>query len=161
GDGYPDIVVTTNGDLNSNDVSVLLGKGNGTFQGPQRFAVGGFPSAVAVADLNGDAHPHLVTANGGSHDVSGLLPQSTSGTSQVTPNDPDVGQSQTFAVTTPPAHGTATVTATGLVKYTPPPDFTGSDSLVVTVTDNGTPPLSGSVTISITVTPGPNRSPAP
>jgi len=28
-----------------------------------------------------------------------------------------------------------------------------TDSLVVTVTDNGTPPLSGTVTISVTVTP--------
>ena len=75
----------------------------------------------------------------------------TSGTSQVTPNDPDAGQSFTFDITTLPTHGMANVDTMGLVTYTPTTDFTGSDSLVVTVTDNGTPPLSGTVTISILV----------
>jgi glucose/arabinose dehydrogenase len=66
-------------------------------------------------------------------------------------NDPDTGQTHTFALTTVPAHGSATVTATGLVTYTPTADFTGTDSLVVTVTDTGMPALSGTVTISVRV----------
>ncbi len=42
------------------------------FQG-QRFQAGNGPHSVAVADLDGDAVPDLVTANGGSDDVSVLL----------------------------------------------------------------------------------------
>ena len=69
--------------------------------------------------------------------------QNTPGTSTVSPNDPDAGQTQTFSISTPPANGTATVTASGVATYTPAPGFSGTDSFVVTVTDNGTPPLRG------------------
>ena len=91
-------------------------------------------------------------------------PQNTPGTSTVSPNDPDAGQIQTFSISTPPANGTATVTASGLATYTPAPGFSGNDSFVVTVTDNGTPPLPGTVTIPVTVQvppPPPNRQPMP
>ena len=83
--------------------------------------------------------------------------QNMPGTSTVSPNDPDAGQTQTFSVSTPPAHGTASVIASGVVTYTPAPGFSGADSFVVTVTDNGTPPLSGTVTIPVNVLP--NRPP--
>ena len=91
-------------------------------------------------------------------------PQNTPGTSTVSPNDPDAGQTQTFSISTPPANGTATVTASGLATYTPASGFSGTDSFAVTVTDNGTPPLSGTVTIPVTVQvppPPPNRPPMP
>jgi VCBS repeat-containing protein len=131
-------------------VSVLLGQGDGTFQPEQRFAAGSNPISVAVADVNGDGRLDLIVANQGASDVSVLLrQQQKSGTSQVSPNDPDVGQTVTFAVTRPPVHGTASVDANGLVTYTPALNFTGSDSLVVTVTDNGVPPLAGTVTITV------------
>ncbi|MGH9427655.1 MAG: FG-GAP repeat domain-containing protein [Terriglobia bacterium] len=52
-------------------MSVLLGNGNGTFQPQQRFTTGAGPSSVAVADVNGDGRPDVVTAN--SNDVSVLL----------------------------------------------------------------------------------------
>ncbi len=42
------------------------------FPGP-KFAAGDQPVSVAVADLDGDSVPDLVTANQGSHDVSVLL----------------------------------------------------------------------------------------
>jgi FG-GAP-like repeat len=58
-----------------NDVSVLLGNGDGTFQPQQRFAVGVQPFSVAVADLDEDGLLDLVTANAGSNDVSVLLQQ--------------------------------------------------------------------------------------
>jgi len=74
-----------------------------------------------------------------------------SGTSQVSANDPDSGQSFTYSVTGSPQNGTAVVSTTGLVTYTPTPGFFGTDSVTVTVTDNGIPNLSGSVTISVTV----------
>jgi hypothetical protein len=80
-----------------------------------------------------------------------ILPN-TPGTSQISANAPDVGDILTFTATKLPAHGTASVNATGLVTYTPNTNFIGTDSLVVTVTDNATPPLAGTVTLSVTVT---------
>ncbi len=70
GDGRLDLV-TANTD--SNDVSVLLGAGDGTFQAQQRFAVGTYPNSVAVGDVNGDGRLDVVTANRDSADVSVLL----------------------------------------------------------------------------------------
>jgi VCBS repeat-containing protein len=85
--------------------------------------------------------------------------QNTAGTRQVSPNDPDPGQSFTFSISTAPAHGSATVNASGLATYTPTTGFAGTDSFIVTVTDNGTPPLAGTVTIAVTVTASQNRPP--
>ncbi len=74
------------------------------------------------------------------------------GASQITINDPDIGQNHTFAITTFPAHGTAIVSTSGIVTYNPTPGFTnGSDSLTVTVTDDGSPRMAGTVTIPIAV----------
>ena len=44
-----------------------------SFEPQQRFPAGDYPRSVAVADLNGDGAPDLVTANAGSDDVSVLL----------------------------------------------------------------------------------------
>jgi hypothetical protein len=64
GDGIPDLVVVNGAGANGgNTVSVLLGKGDGTFQSPLTFAVGSDPVAVAVADLDGDRKLDLVVAN--------------------------------------------------------------------------------------------------
>ena len=48
GDGQPDLVVANYGD---STVSVLLGNGDGTFQGQRTYAVASDPSSVTVADL--------------------------------------------------------------------------------------------------------------
>ena len=60
GDSISDLVIA-NGD--SDDVSVLLGNGDGSFRAAVSFAVGFRPPSVAVADLDGDTVPDLVTAN--------------------------------------------------------------------------------------------------
>jgi hypothetical protein len=70
GDGKPDLAVAN---IQSNNVSVLLGNGDGTFQTAVNYPVGGSPSSVAVGDLNGDGKLDLVVANSGSNTVSVLL----------------------------------------------------------------------------------------
>jgi hypothetical protein len=70
GDGIPDIVTANQ---NTNDVSVLLGTGDGTFQPQQRFAVGNGPYGVALGDFDGSGHLSIVTANYGDTHVSLLL----------------------------------------------------------------------------------------
>ncbi|MCH7644650.1 MAG: VCBS repeat-containing protein, partial [Myxococcales bacterium] len=70
GDTVPDLVTAN---FFSDDVSVLLGNGDGSFQAAAFFAVGDRPRSVAVADLDGDSVPDLVTANVSSDDVSVLL----------------------------------------------------------------------------------------
>jgi hypothetical protein len=71
-DGRPD-AVTSNQDDNS--VSVLLGDGRGGFAPApgSPFAVGRAPYPHAVADLNGDARPDIVTPNVGGGSVSVML----------------------------------------------------------------------------------------
>ncbi len=73
GDGRPDLITANR---LSHNVSVLLGDGNGSFGTATNFDVGtavSQPSSVAVADVNGDGKPDLVTANYGSNDASVLL----------------------------------------------------------------------------------------
>ena len=64
GDGRPDLA-TANSD--SNNVSVLLGNGDGTFQAAQTYATAGFnPEFVAVGDVNLDGRQDLAVAQSGS-----------------------------------------------------------------------------------------------
>jgi hypothetical protein len=75
GDGMLDLA-TANGADGANTVSVLMNRGDGTFQAKRDFGVGyGTPNSVAIADLNGDGKPDLATANGGDfgNSVSVLL----------------------------------------------------------------------------------------
>jgi hypothetical protein len=57
----------------SNNVSVLLGKGDGTFHAARNFSAGIDPRSVAVGDVNGDGLLDLAVANYGSANVSVLL----------------------------------------------------------------------------------------
>ena len=62
GDGKQDLVV---GDANGSGVYVLLGNGDGTFQAPVPYPVGGSVNSVAVADFNGDGKPDIVACGVG------------------------------------------------------------------------------------------------
>jgi hypothetical protein len=71
GDGKLDLVVANSG--SSNNVSVLLGNGDGTFQPAVAYGAGSIPYSVAVGDFNGDGRLDLVVANTNSNNVSILL----------------------------------------------------------------------------------------
>jgi hypothetical protein len=63
GDGILDVAATN---VYSSDVSVLLGKGDGTFQAAVNYVVGplvwGSGPTIAVRDFNGDGIPDLAVA---------------------------------------------------------------------------------------------------
>jgi hypothetical protein len=68
GDGKLDLVVgnqcLSSADCSSGAVTVLLGKGDGTFQAAQAFSSGGYSAnSVLVADVNGDGIPDLLVAD--------------------------------------------------------------------------------------------------
>lgn len=60
GDNILDIAVVNS---NSNSVSVLLGKGDGTFQPAVNYTVGTSPSAITAIDLNGDHAVDIAVAD--------------------------------------------------------------------------------------------------
>jgi FG-GAP-like repeat/Dockerin type I domain len=74
GDGKLDLAVGSLGAGNTNQVSVLLGNGDGTFQAPLNSTVpGGGIDGLAVGDFNGDGKPDLASANYNSSNVVIML----------------------------------------------------------------------------------------
>jgi hypothetical protein len=71
GDGQLDLAVAN---IHSNNVSVLLNSPStpGAFQPAVNYNVGTSPTALAVADFNGDGRPDLAVANAGSNNVTVL-----------------------------------------------------------------------------------------
>ncbi len=62
--------------------------------------------------------------------------EDSTGNSQILVSDSDVGDTHSFTIFAPPLLGTATITATGLINYTPSANLNGSDRILVTVTDS-------------------------
>ncbi len=69
-DGNVDLAVSNPRD---NNVSVLLGNGDGSFRAAVNYAAGSGPASVAVGDFDGDGRFDLAVANSGSNNVSLLL----------------------------------------------------------------------------------------
>jgi hypothetical protein len=66
GDGHPDLVVTNSGTYAGariSSISILRGRGDGTFGDRTDIAVGYAPQAVVAADLDRDGTPDLAIAN--------------------------------------------------------------------------------------------------
>jgi hypothetical protein len=78
-DGWQDLVTANFAD---NTVSILLGRGDGTFATHVDYATGKGPSSVAIADLNGDGKLDLVVTNATDNTVS-VLKANGDGTFQV------------------------------------------------------------------------------
>jgi hypothetical protein len=72
GDGLLDLAVANH---ESNNISVLLGNGDGTFGPAEHFAAGWTPAGTAVGDFNGDGRADVIVANHDSHNISVLLNQ--------------------------------------------------------------------------------------
>ena len=62
GDGKPDLAVANSG---SDNVSILLNKGDGTFQSAMNFTTGPSPAVLATGDYNGDHRLDLVSISPG------------------------------------------------------------------------------------------------
>ncbi len=70
GDGKPDLAVANR---SGNNVSVLLGNGDGTFQAAVNYAAGTNPECVVTGDFNGDGNSDLAVANYSDNTLSVLL----------------------------------------------------------------------------------------
>jgi hypothetical protein len=66
GDGRIDLAVVN---LSSDNLSILLGRGDGSFAEQQRFSVGENPESLVVGDFNGDGRPDLAVADTGSYPI--------------------------------------------------------------------------------------------
>ena len=69
-DGIADLVATNSG---LNQVTILLGNGDGSFQAPVPYAVGPAPWNVVVGDINHDGFLDLAVASDGGANISLLL----------------------------------------------------------------------------------------
>lgn len=58
-DGYQDLAVVN---YNSHNVSILLGNGDGTFQGIQSYETGQYPNSLAIGDYNRNGKQDLAVA---------------------------------------------------------------------------------------------------
>jgi hypothetical protein len=102
GDGKLDLALTSTplGGSPGNEVSLLLGNGDGTFASPTLFGTGSEAYSAAVGDFNGDGAADLAVANGVSNTVSVLLnTQGTAMSIQSSANPSIYGQSVTLTTT--------------------------------------------------------------
>jgi Ca2+-binding RTX toxin-like protein len=86
GDGVLDLAVPNTGGLQADKVSVLIGKGDATFDAATNERAGATPRQVAAADFNRDGNPDLVTSNAGSAPGNVTVLLATPPSATVTPS---------------------------------------------------------------------------
>ncbi|MBI1822673.1 MAG: VCBS repeat-containing protein [Nitrospirae bacterium] len=69
-DGLPDLITSN---TNSNNISVLLGKQDGSFKEHVMFPVGKRPRGIAIGDFNGDKIPDIAVSNNETDDLTILI----------------------------------------------------------------------------------------
>ena len=69
-DGFPDLV---SANAKNNTLSVLLGKGDGSFRKDLTFSVASEPTTITTGDINGDNIPDLLTNSRGAEQFTVLL----------------------------------------------------------------------------------------
>jgi len=85
-------------------------------------------------------------------DITKTIGESTVYTDTLTATDVDTPIAQlTFSVQQTPQHGNLQLSGNGNFTYAPTANYVGSDSFMFSVSDNGTPNLSSSGTVSITI----------
>lgn len=94
-DGKPDLAVTN---IGTDDVTILLGNGNGGFTQTASSPVvaGANPFSVAAGDVNLDSNPDIVVANASSGNVMILLGNGNGGFTQAAGSPVIVGNAPTF-----------------------------------------------------------------
>lgn len=99
--------------------------------------------------INIDVINGLDITNGGALDVSGI--DSTGPTNES-------AQTLTIVAVSDPANGSTKIdTINNSIIYTPTHFFNGVDTFTYTISDNGTPPLEDTATVTMTVDPLPNQ----
>ena len=70
GDGKLDLAVAN---ADNNNVSILLGNGDGTFQAKVDYGAGAQPYSVTAGDWNGDGKPDLAVTNFSAENAVSIL----------------------------------------------------------------------------------------
>ena len=135
-----DIVVAGYG---GDQVSVLMGNGDGTFQPARNYSVPNGPTAVLVADVNGDGIPDLVVASANTGSISVLLGQNNSGTFGFSPA---ITTTLGFAISnSPDAIAAGDFTNDGMVDLA----VAAADHGVLTLMGNGDGTFQAPTTLSL------------
>jgi hypothetical protein len=125
GDGRFDIITANQG---TNNASVLLGTGTGSFGPKTDYATGLGTASTALADVNGDGRLDLAAMNSGANTVSVLLGVPTPTITSFTPASGAAGTSVTITGTN--FTGATTLTLNGV----PVTSFTVVNSTTITFT---------------------------
>jgi hypothetical protein len=130
GDGLPDLLTTH---FNTSTLGVLLGNGNGTFQAATVLIAGALarPSAVVLADVNGDSRLDVLLANYGNATVGVGLAPGTGAISAITTYPAATGSS-------PRGLAVADITNDGHADLLVTTDATTSAFALVAGNGNGT-----------------------
>ncbi len=121
GDGKPDIATANSVGGGTQDVSVLLGSGNGAFSTAIQYSVSSNPVSITSADFNGDGKADIATANTGIDDVSVLL---SSNFPTITVNSGAICSGNSFTISPSGAEtytysgGSSVVSPTASTNYT-------------------------------------------